>query len=402
MRVSVFGLGHVGLVSAACLVKDGHEVVAVDPNEGKIAALNRGLSQLSEPGVDEILAREAGSGRLRGVEKAREAILATDISLICVSTPVRFNGAIDTDPIVQAMREIGAALRHKSTFHTIFIRTTVLPGTTDDLLIPTLERACGKRLSTDFAVCYYPEFIRRGSAIKDYYEPTSVVLGVRDPDPRVERAFAQMIEMTGLEPTIVPIRAAEAIKYANRCWEALKFGFSSEIKNICRALGIDGEHARTILGADAHLVGPDIANAALGDTSGPRLPPDAHSIGLQARQLDIATPLIDATMSAHERQTRKAFDLVSDIRYRPADTSRASATASAPVSPDSPEAKLSSRELECLRWRAKGKSDWDTGQIIGISERTVKFHLENARTKLDVMNTTHAVSKALSLNLFEL
>src|SRR5262249_25183990 len=179
---SVFGIGYVGAVSAGCLAKDGNTVIAVDPNQGKVATLNGGSSPIVEPGLEAIIAAEIKSGRLRAVGDPAQAIAGTDLSFVCVGTPSRFNGSLDTRHVPPAPHEIGVALKAKDDYHVVVVRSTILPGTMDQTIIPALARASGKTPGIDFGVAYYPEFLRESTAIRDYYDPGAIVFGAYDGD----------------------------------------------------------------------------------------------------------------------------------------------------------------------------------------------------------------------------
>ncbi|MFY8100020.1 MAG: nucleotide sugar dehydrogenase, partial [Allorhizobium sp.] len=312
-RVSVFGIGYVGAVSSACLAKDGHTVIAVDPNDGKVAAINAGQSPIVEPGLGALIATAVGNGQLRAVSDPREAIHSTDLSILCVGTPSRFNGSLDTGYVQRAAEEIGAALRDKSGFHTIFVRSTILPGTTEETLIPAIERASGKVAGLGFAVCYYPEFLRESTAIKDFYDPGVAVFGIRDGDTQSVEMLRELTAAVGVEPSLVSIRTAEAVKYANNCWHALKISFSNEMGNICKASQIDSHQVMKILCADTRLnISPAYMKPGFA-FGGSCLPKDLRALRFRARQLDIQTPVLDATLAANENQIKRAFDMVSEI-----------------------------------------------------------------------------------------
>lgn len=313
MRVSILGIGYVGAVSAACLARDGNEVIAVDPNEGKVAAINAGKSPIVEPGLDEIIAEQVAAGRLRATSDARAAIHGTDLTFVCVGTPSRFNGSLDTGYVMRAAEEIGAALADKDGFHTVFFRSTILPGTTDEILIPALARTSQKTPGRDFAICYYPEFLRESTAIRDLYDPGVMVFGVQAGDRRSVRLLEELTEPVAAEPTVVAIREAEAIKYANNGWHALKISFSNEIGNICKALDIDSHVVMRILCADTRLnISPAYMKPGYA-FGGSCLPKDLRALRSRARELDVPTPVLDATLAANENQVRRAYDMVASL-----------------------------------------------------------------------------------------
>src|SRR5689334_2702505 len=292
MRVSVFGIGYVGAVSAGCLAKDGNTVIAVDPNEGKVATLNAGRSPIVEPGLDAIIAAEVKSGRLRAVGDPAQAIAGTDLSFVCVGTPSRFNGSLDTGYVLRAAEEIGTALRTKSTYHVVVIRSTILPGTMENTIIPALARASGKTPGMDFGVAYYPEFLRESTAIRDYYDPGAIVFGAFDGDVESISRLSLLNDHLPVAPQVVPIRTAEAIKYANNCWHAVKISFSNEMGNIFKAAGIDSHLVMDILCSDTRL---NISRAYMKPGfafGGSCLLKDLRALRFEARELDVPTPVL--------------------------------------------------------------------------------------------------------------
>lgn len=313
MRISVFGIGYVGAVSAACLAKDGNSVVAVDPNDAKVAILNAGQSPIVEPGLDVIIADEIKGGRLRATNDPVEAINSTELSFVCVGTPSQFNGSLDTGYVLRAAEEIGAALKQKSDFHTVVVRSTILPGTMESSIIPALERSSGKVAGVGFGIAYYPEFLRESTAIKDYYEPGAIVFGAIPGDTVSVDRLKEINAHIPTEPKVVSIRTAEAIKYTNNCWHALKISFSNEIGNICKEAGIDSHVVLDILCSDNRL---NISKAYMKPGfafGGSCLPKDLRALRFKARELDVPTPLLDATLSANENQLRRAYDMVAQI-----------------------------------------------------------------------------------------
>jgi GDP-mannose 6-dehydrogenase len=316
MRISVFGIGYVGAVSAGCLARDGHFVLAVDPNADKVTTLNQGRSPILEPGLEPIIAEQVRSGRLKAIGDPKEAIEETDVSFVCVGTPSRFNGSLDTGYVLRAAEEIGRALKEKDEFHTVVFRSTILPGTMDQAIIPALARASGKTPGVDFGVGYHPEFLRESTAIKDYYEPGTVIIGALDGDDATVEVLRDINAAMPVEPKVVPIKTAEAIKYVNNCWHALKVSFSNEIGNICKASDIDSHQVMEILCADTRLnISPAYMKPGFA-FGGSCLPKDLRALRFRARELDVPTPVLDATLAANEIQLRRAYDMVAQIGAR--------------------------------------------------------------------------------------
>ena len=306
--VSVFGLGYVGCVSSACLAREGHTVVGVDVNPTKVALVNSGRSTIVEEGIAELVTQMVGSGRLRATTSVSEAVHATDISLVCVGTPSAANGALDLSYVERVCAEIGAAIRDKSTFHTIVIRSTVLPGTVHGVATPAIERGSGKKAGIDFGVCSNPEFLREGTSIKDFLEPPFTLIGA----DTEQAANAVKSLYAGLEAPVhvVAVRVAEMVKYACNCYHGLKVGFANEIGNICKALDVDSHEVMRVFCEDRKL---NISAAYLKPGyafGGSCLPKDLRAVTHKARELDIETPILRATLESNRRQIERAFAMV--------------------------------------------------------------------------------------------
>jgi UDPglucose 6-dehydrogenase len=234
MDISVVGTGYVGLVSGVCLADKGHRVICVDLDEAKVAQINAGQSPIHEDGLDALLQANIGS-RLTATTDLADAVANSSLTIIAVGTP--FDGsAIDTSYIEAAAKAIGALLRDKESFHTVVVKSTVVPGTTDEVVLPILEQASGKRAGHDFGVSMNPEFLREGSAIGDFIEPDRIVYGGTD-----ERTFTVMNELYSVFANVDKIhttnKTAEMIKYTANSLLATLISFSNEIGNLCTGLG---------------------------------------------------------------------------------------------------------------------------------------------------------------------
>ena len=225
MNISVFGLGYVGVVAAGCLAADGHHVIGVDPNASKVDLINRGVPPIVEKDIDKLVEGAVEAGRLRGTADVREAVQGSDISLICVGTPSQLNGALDLRYVRKVCEEIGAALREKDAFHVVVARSTMLPGTMRDVVIPTLEEASGKRAGRDFGVCNNPEFLREGTAVHDYRHPPKTVIGETD----TKSGDLLVALYQGIDAPLVrtSVETAEMVKYVDNVWHAVKVAFAS-------------------------------------------------------------------------------------------------------------------------------------------------------------------------------
>ncbi len=310
MKISIFGAGYVGAVSAACLVKEGHHVMAVDPDPNKIGPLMAGKSPIIEPGLEDLIREGVSSGRLTATSDAQAAIMSTDLSLICVGTPSLPDGNLNTEYLKRVAEEIGAALKLKNTFHSVVVRSTCLPGTTDSVVVPALEAASGMKASEDFGIAYLPEFLRESTAIKDYYDPGVIVFGASDKFT-LDR-LAEIHAPLKRPKFVVDIKTAEGIKYTNNAWHALKISFSNEIGNILSKAGIDSHVALEILCADDRL---NISKAYLTPGfafGGSCLPKDLRALISMSRRQGTPAPLLEATLSANEVQINRAYSLIAN------------------------------------------------------------------------------------------
>jgi GDP-mannose 6-dehydrogenase len=310
MNVSVFGLGYVGSVSAASFAADGHTVVGVDVNPDKVASLNDGRSPIVERGLDELIAQAAANGSLRATTSTAEAVNATDLSLVCVGTPSRRNGSLDLAYLARVSEQIGAALRDKRSYHVVVVRSTVLPGTTHDVVIPALERTSGKRYGTGFGVAVNPEFLREGTAIDDFRNPPLTLVGHNyhsDANP-TEALYARV----NAPVVTTTIRTAEMIKYASNTWHALKVCFANEVGNLCKRLDIDSHEVMEIfcrdqkLNLSSYYLKPGFA------FGGSCLPKDVRAMQYRAKEVDLDMPVIQAILGSNQLQIQHAIDQVID------------------------------------------------------------------------------------------
>lgn len=307
-RISVFGIGYVGVVSAACLAKDGHEVVAVDVDQGKIDAINAGKSPIVEHGIDDLVREQAASGLLRATLDAVEAIANTDLTFVCVGTPSAPDGSVGLNYVTAVCETIGKALAVKEAYHTVVIRSTIVPGSTETACIPVLEETSGKRAGDGFGVGYYPEFLRESTAIADYYDPGLIVFGYLDEG--TNKALTEINEGLPCAMHKVDIRTAEMVKYTSNTWRAVKVTFANEIGNIAKASGIDGQTVMEILCSDdkaamsPYFMRPGFA------FGGSCLPKDVRALRHLARHTGTTAHLLEAVLQANEAQIARAEDMV--------------------------------------------------------------------------------------------
>jgi GDP-mannose 6-dehydrogenase len=308
MRISIFGLGYVGAVCAGCLSARGHDVIGVDISANKIDLINNGKSPIVEPGLEELLQQGLRQGRLRGTTDVAAAVLESDVSFICVGTPSKKNGDLELNYIEGVCREIGMAMRDKNERHTVVVRSTVLPGTAKNVVLPILEDCSGKKAGVDFGLAVNPEFLRESTAIKDYDFPPMTVIG------ELDKASGDLLESiySELDAPIIrkDIEVAEMIKYTCNVWHAAKVTFANEIGNIAKAVGVDGREVMDVVCQDHKLnlskyyMKPGFA------FGGSCLPKDVRALNYRANSLDVEAPLIGSLMRSNAAQVQKAFDII--------------------------------------------------------------------------------------------
>lgn len=308
MKISIFGIGYVGCVSAACFAKSGHHVVGVDVNATKVEIINSGRSPIVEAGIDELMSEMVAAGRLRAVTCSCEAIRDSEISLVCVGTPSNANGSLNLQHVQRVCEEIGAALKSKQARHTVVIRSTMLPGTIENLVVPTLEGHSGKKVGEDFGVCINPEFLREGSSLKDFYAPPFTLIGA-DSKETAELVSSLYSEIEA--PLMVTeLKTAEMVKYACNCFHALKVSFANEIGNICKAAGIDSHEVMEVFSQDTKLnLSPYYLTPGFA-FGGSCLPKDLRAINYKAKQLDVEVPVLGSILASNRLQIERAVDMV--------------------------------------------------------------------------------------------
>src|SRR5215469_14037620 len=310
VKISIFGLGYVGTVSAGCLANEGHEVLGVDPVSTKVALINSGRSPVVEAEIAEIIAAAVKEGRLRATEDAAEAIKQTELSFVCVGTPSQPNGNLDVRYIRRICEQIGEALSSKSARDTVVIRSTILPGTMHKVVIPTLEEFSRKKAGTDFGVCSNPEFLREGSAVKDFRSPPKTVIG------ELDKASGDMLHhlYEKLEAPLIrtDLGTAEMVKYVDNSWHALKIGFANEIGNLCKSLGLDAHDVMNIFCQDRKLnISPAylLPGFAFG---GSCLPKDLRALAYQAKTQDMHLPILNSILPSNEMQIARGLNLITE------------------------------------------------------------------------------------------
>jgi GDP-mannose 6-dehydrogenase len=308
MKVSVFGLGYVGCVTAACLSQDGHQVIGVDINEMKIGMINEGKSPIVEKGLEDLIRSGRQQGTLQATTDLPGAVMDSDVSLVCVGTPSCSNGSLDLHTVKTISRELGNALRGKNKYHCFVFRSTVLPGTIRQTVIPLLEKWSGKTAHEDFDVCFNPEFLREGSSIKDFYNPPFTVIGANT--SRGTDVVASLSEAIGAPIERTTFEVAEMVKYVCNAFHALKVTFANEIGNLCKALHMDSHQVMSMVCQDTKL---NISSAYLKPGfafGGSCLPKDLRAILYQGKELDLVSPLLSSLMESNRLHVQGAVNRV--------------------------------------------------------------------------------------------
>lgn len=311
MNICVFGLGYVGAVSSACLANDGHNVIGCDPYQVKTDLINDGHSPVIEDKIEELVGEGVSSGRLRATTSAEEAVMASDLAFICVGTPSQPNGALDLSYVERVSEDIGKVLKDKDDYFVVVVRSTVLPGTTNTIVIPALERTSGKKAGVDFGVCMNPEFLREGTAVDDFYDPPKLVIG-HDNDDRAADMLQPLGDKADCPVVRCPLEVAEMVKYVDNTWHAVKVAFANEIGRVAKANDIDGQAVMDIFVQDEKL---NLSNKYLRPGfafGGSCLPKDVRAINAHARGHDLDLPLLGSVLPSNERHIETAMQMVLD------------------------------------------------------------------------------------------
>ena len=304
MRINVFGLGYVGCVSAACLARAGHEVNGVDIDPLKLEMIRSGRSPIIEPGLEAIINEAIRCGRLTPADVARPA----DVSLICVGTPSNPNGSASLEYVERVSQQIGRLLRTSNDFHVVCVRSTVPPGTVEEFVVPILESGSGRRLGRDFGVCMNPEFMREGSSIRDYYDPSMIVIGESDA-PSGER-IASLYRDIEAPVVRTSLRSAEMVKYVSNAFHALKVSFANEIGNLSTQLGVNGHEVMEIFCRDRTL---NLSAAYLKPGfafGGSCLPKDVRALNHEVRKHGLTSPVLASILPSNQNQIETAFNAI--------------------------------------------------------------------------------------------
>jgi GDP-mannose 6-dehydrogenase len=314
MKLSIFGLGYVGTVTSACFARNGHDVIGVDVNPQKVALLNDGKSPIVEEEIGDMVMENVRAGRLRATADVHDAIMNTDISLICVGTPSNGNGSLSLHSVIAVCRSIAQVLRQKKAEHLLVLRSTVLPGTVNRVILPLLEQEAGKKLGNGFSLCFNPEFLREGSSVKDFFAPPFTLIGARD---RSTAEKAQALYQ-GIEAAVylTNIEVAETIKYACNAFHALKIAFANEMGAYCKALDIDSHQVMEIFASDTKL---NISKAYLRPGfafGGSCLPKDLQALLYGAKLHDIQLPVMQSILQSNELHLQRAVEMITSQRRK--------------------------------------------------------------------------------------
>lgn len=305
MNINIYGLGYVGSVSAACFAAGGHRVLGIDIDPLKVDCINRGSSAVVEPGLTELIAAAVSAGTLRATTETAEI---ADVSMICVGTPSNENGSLCLDYVKRAAAQIGESLKTHEPYHVVCVRSTVLPGTVESVVIPILEQHSGRTAGQHFGVCMNPEFLREGSSIADFYAPPMTVIG------ELDRQSGDVVEglYAGISAPVIRARlaVAEMVKYVGNAYHGLKVSFANEIGNLCKRFGLDGREVMEIFCRDEKL---NISAAYLQPGfafGGSCLPKDLRALLHRAREVDLEPLVLRSVLASNTNQIEEAYRLI--------------------------------------------------------------------------------------------
>jgi GDP-mannose 6-dehydrogenase len=306
--ISVFGLGYVGTVTAACLAHKGHNVMGVDLSPAKVEAMQAGRSPVVEPRVGDLISESHAAGRLHATSDSESAVLNSEISFLCVGTPSLRNGKLDLGHIEPVCREIGQVLETKKEFHLVVVRSTVLPGTAETIVVPALEKSTGKKLGQGFGVCVNPEFMREGTAVADFLEPAMTVIGAAD--SKHSGILREIYKWAPGRIFETSFRSAEMVKYVCNAWHAVKVSFANEVGTLAKELNVDAEALVEIFTSDTRLnISPTYLKPGFA-FGGSCLPKDVRALNYRAKELDLNLPLFQSILPSNAEHLDRAVQMV--------------------------------------------------------------------------------------------
>jgi len=311
MRISVFGIGYVGAVTSACLAQSGHNVIAIDIDPIKVERINKGLSPIREKDIEAIISKMVLQGRLKATIDIADAVKNSEISLICVGTPSLKDGSLNLSYVEQVCADIAKEIKLKDEYHTIVLRSTMVPGSAENFIVPILEKISGKKAGEGFGFGNNPEFLREGTAIYDYYNPPKIVIGAIN--ELSAKKIMNLYEGIEAPRIIAEISVAEGVKYADNVWHAAKISFANEIGNILKSFGVDSHKVMDIFCQDKKL---NISAAYMKPGfafGGSCLPKDIRAISASAKSMGIKTPVLSSFLEANSGQIDLAYNMVKDF-----------------------------------------------------------------------------------------
>ena len=314
MRVSVFGLGYVGAVSCGCFAADGLDVIGVDVNADKVAHLNAGRSPIIEERIGDMIADAVRDGHLRATTDPAEAIHDSDVSVVSVGTPSNPNGSLNLSAVRRVSEQIGQAIARKERRHLLVVRSTVMPGTVRNVVIPSIERESGRKFPEGFGVCFNPEFLREGTSVRDHYNPPYTLIGHNDPEDA--RTAASLYAKVSADVHFSTIETAEMVKYVCNAFHALKISFANEMGIIAQALGVDSHEVMDLVCRDTKLnISPRYLKPGFA-FGGSCLPKDVRALTHRARELDLDVPLTRSILETNRAQIDRAITIILGHRKR--------------------------------------------------------------------------------------
>jgi GDP-mannose 6-dehydrogenase len=368
--ISVFGLGYVGTVTAACLAHKGHNLIGVDLSPAKVEAMQAGRSPLVEPRVGNLISESHAAGRLSATSDSENAVLNSQVSFLCVGTPSLRNGKLDLGHIEPVCREIGRALKKKNGFHLIVLRSTVLPGTAETIVVPALEKSSGKKFGQDFGVCVNPEFMREGTAVADFLDPAMTIIGAAEVNH--SRMLREIYKWAPGRVFETSFRCAEMVKYICNTWHAVKVSFANEVGTLAKELGVDAEAVVEIFTADTKLnISPTYLKPGFA-FGGSCLPKDVRALNYRAKELDLNLPLFQSILPSNDEHLDRAVEMVLETGKKKVGVLGLSFKAATDDLRESPQVQLVKRLLGEGRQIRIWDDNVSLGQLIGSNRQYIE------------------------------